>query len=78
MKLRYLVEIQNPETHIVKVKIDSEKPSDMDKVQFYIPSWSPGSYLMREYTKNIRSFRVLNKTGEFLFFDQIEKGIWGE
>lgn len=76
MKLRYLVEIDKPETHIVKVKIESEKPSDMDKLQIFLPSWSPGSYLMREYTKNVRNFRVLNKTGEFLYFDQIEKGIW--
>jgi predicted metalloprotease with PDZ domain len=76
MKLRYLVEIENPKTHIVKVKIDSIRPDDMDKVQFFLPSWSPGSYLMREYSKNVRNFKVLNKTGEFLFFEQIEKGIW--
>lgn len=76
MKLRYLVEIENPETHIVKVKIDSKRPNEMEKLQFFLPSWSPGSYLMREYTKNVRNFKVLNKTGEFLYFEQVEKGIW--
>ena len=73
MKLRYLVEIENPETHIVKVKIDSKRPNEMEKLQFFLPSWSPGSYLMREYTKNVRNFKVLNKTGEFLYFEQVEK-----
>jgi predicted metalloprotease with PDZ domain len=76
MKLRYLVEIINPETHIVKVRIDSQRPENINKLKFFLPSWSPGSYLMREYNKNVRSLRVLNNTGEFLYFEQVEKGIW--
>lgn len=76
MNIKYLVEITDPETHLVKVKVYGQKPENTNKLEFFIPSWSPGSYLMREYSKNIRTIRVFNKTGEFLFFDQIEKGIW--
>lgn len=76
MILKYLVEIKAPETHMVRVKIDAMRPKNTNKLQFFLPSWSPGSYLMREYSRNIRTLRVLNKTGEFLYFDQITKGIW--
>jgi predicted metalloprotease with PDZ domain len=76
MKLKYSLKIENPSNHIAKVRIDAQKPMDIDALDFFLPSWSPGSYLMREYSKNIRTFTVTNKTGEFLHFDQLEKGVW--
>ena len=31
---------------------------------------------MREYSKDIRSFKALDKVGEYLQFEQVEKGTW--
>jgi predicted metalloprotease with PDZ domain len=76
MKLNYSLKIENPASHIAKIRIDALKPNNTDTLDFFLPSWSPGSYLMREYSRNIRTFKANNKTGEFLFFQQIEKGIW--
>ena len=76
MKLNYTLEITNPQNHMAKIKIDAIKPTGVSSLKFFLPSWSPGSYLMREYTTHVRSVRVLNKTGEFLYFEQLEKGIW--
>ncbi len=76
MKLIYTLEIENPQNHIAKIKIDATRPKGTEQVTFFLPSWSPGSYLMREYGKNIRSVKALNKTGEFLFFEQTSKGQW--
>lgn len=76
MKLNYLVEITDPHTHIVKVKIQAKRPESVDHLDFFLPSWSPGSYLMREYSKNVRTVRAFNKGGEFLMLEQKAKGIW--
>jgi predicted metalloprotease with PDZ domain len=75
MKLSYLVEIPEPHTHIVKVTLKGEKNSQ-DMLQIFMPSWSPGSYLMREYARNVRNFKATNEKGEYLFFEQKAKGIW--
>jgi predicted metalloprotease with PDZ domain len=75
MKVHYLVEIERPENHHVKVtlKIENVKGS---KIKIFLPSWSPGSYLMREYARHIRWFQASQANGEVLFHTQLAKGIW--
>lgn len=75
MKVNYFVEILDPKTHIVKVKMTVQR-SGKDQMSFYLPSWSPGSYLMREYSRNIRTFKALSENGEYIYFEQAEKGTW--
>lgn len=75
MKAHYLVEIDNPAHHHVKVtlKIENFKAK---KFKVFLPSWSPGSYLMREYARHVRWFQVTQANGEVLFHEQLEKGVW--
>jgi predicted metalloprotease with PDZ domain len=75
MLLSYLVEIKKPQTHIVNVTVTGKR-ENRDKLTVFLPSWSPGSYLMREYGKNIRVFKALSANGEYLNFEQITKGQW--
>lgn len=76
MKIRYLVEITDPKSHIAKVTLNAKKDAASDKIELFIPSWSPGSYLMREYSRNIRYFKAQNEMGEFLFYKQTSKNTW--
>jgi predicted metalloprotease with PDZ domain len=76
MKIRYFVQIDDPETHIVKVTLKGEIPSASSQLTFYLPSWSPGSYLMREYARNVRTFRAYAENGEPFYFEQVDKGAW--
>ena len=75
MNCRYIVEITDPKTHIVKVKIEFDR-DNRNQFELFLPSWSPGSYLMREYSRNIRTFKALSANGEYLNFIQKTKGIW--
>lgn len=75
MKTKYLVEITDPQTHLVNVKFSATRP-DTDKLTVFLPSWSPGSYLMREYARHVRTLKVLNEKGEYLNFEQVAKGEW--
>jgi predicted metalloprotease with PDZ domain len=75
MKVHYLVEIDKPEHHHVKVTMKIENVKG-DKVKVFLPSWSPGSYLMREYARHVRWFQASQSNGEVLFHTQIAKGVW--
>ena len=76
MQAHYIVEIEKPENHYVRVTLKLTKPSQEGKIQVFLPSWSPGSYLMREYARNIRKFSAGQENGEVLFHTQTAKGIW--
>lgn len=76
MKAHYLVQIDRPENNHVKVTLKLTKPKNQDKVQVFLPSWSPGSYLMREYARHVRRFEASQENGEELFYTQTAKGTW--
>lgn len=76
MKAHYLVQIDKPENNHVKVTLKLEKPKNKDTLQVFLPSWSPGSYLMREYSRHVRWFQASSSNGEVLFHTQTAKGTW--
>lgn len=76
MKAHYVVEINRPEHNHVKVTLRLTRPDKSEKVRVFLPSWSPGSYLMREYARHIRWFQASQKNGEVLFHEQQQKGVW--
>jgi predicted metalloprotease with PDZ domain len=75
MKVHYLVEIDKPEHHHVKVTLKIENVTG-GKIKVFLPSWSPGSYLMREYARHVRWFQASQGNGEILFHTQLAKGVW--
>ena len=76
MKLTYKVKIDNPQDHMVQVEIRGKREKAGKELVFFLPSWSPGSYLMREYARHIRSFCGRNEKGGVLFHEQVDKGAW--
>ncbi len=76
MKAHYIVEIENPEQNVVKVTLKLERKAGAQTMRVFMPSWSPGSYLMREYARNIRWIKFSQENGEDLFFHQVAKGQW--
>ena len=76
MKVHYIVQIDRPEQHHVKVTLKFSKIPGQKKLQVFLPSWSPGSYLMREYARHVRWFEASQSNGEVLFYEQKAKGIW--
>lgn len=76
MKAHYLVQIDKPEHNHVKVTLKLTRPKNQDKIKVFLPSWSPGSYLLREYSRHIRWFGASQDNGEVLFHTQLSKGTW--
>jgi predicted metalloprotease with PDZ domain len=76
MQLKYKLKIDNPSSHYAAINISGLRPDGVSQLTFFIPSWSPGSYLMREYGRNVRCYSAQTKLGESLHFKQIHKGQW--
>lgn len=76
MSIKYSIKIEDPKNHIVKVALEFTRDSAQKNITIFMPSWCPGSYLMREYARHLRTIKVSNKFGETIFFEQKAKGGW--
>ncbi|MCY4643263.1 MAG: hypothetical protein OXB88_01460 [Bacteriovoracales bacterium] len=72
MQAHYLVTVKDPKNHLVSVTLNLKK--DRERVEVFLPSWSPGSYLIREYARHIQNLRAEQQNGEILWCEQMDKG----
>jgi predicted metalloprotease with PDZ domain len=76
VKVSYLVEIVDPHLHLVKVTLTGKRNAATQELDVFLPSWSPGSYLMREYSRHVRWVKAEQENGEVLWHEQTAKGTW--
>jgi predicted metalloprotease with PDZ domain len=72
----YWVKILRPSTHYVQVSCKIQTSEMPNQLEIFLPAWSPGSYLMREYAKNLRRLKVCNQSGEELEVQPQSKSSW--
>jgi predicted metalloprotease with PDZ domain len=72
MKLNYKLIVDNPTTHQVRVIISGKRDSNENFLDFFLPRWSPGSYLIREYSRHLSSLVAENSKGERLHLEQTD------
>ncbi|AFK05317.1 peptidase M61 domain protein [Emticicia oligotrophica DSM 17448] len=79
--IHYELSMSEPWTHYFEVSMtlsDIDKIDALNKkdfVDFKMPVWTPGSYLVREYAKNVESVKVSDGKKD-LKFDKINKNTW--
>lgn len=76
MKLSYKLVIETPSTHQVRVIIEGKKESSEKALDFFLPRWSPGSYLIREYSRHLSNPIATTKNGERLFLEQTNTSVF--
>lgn len=52
----------NPAAHLFEVHCTVERP-DAAGQEFFMPAWIPGSYMIRDFAKNVISFRAESSNG---------------
>jgi predicted metalloprotease with PDZ domain len=76
--MTYELSMPQPHTHYFEVKIAldlSEKNNAKDFVDFKMAAWTPGSYLIREYAKNVEGFEA-NSSKKNLKYQKTSKNTW--
>lgn len=74
--IEYLVSMPNPHTHYFEVEVRLNNYG-RDYVDFKMPVWTPGSYLVREYEKNVEGFHAAGfHDQKSLKFHKVNKNTW--
>ncbi|MGY8746834.1 MAG: M61 family metallopeptidase [Pirellulales bacterium] len=71
--LRYTVDLEDAKNHYLTIKV--VVPVDSDTTELMMAVWTPGSYLVREYARNIDAMTVTSGKRE-LEFEKIRKNRW--
>lgn len=74
-KIAYEVSFTEPQAHYAEVQmnISGVKAAHID---LKMPVWTPGSYLIREFSKNVEGFKAFGSDGKELSFEKINKNTW--
>jgi predicted metalloprotease with PDZ domain len=74
-KIAYEVSFTEPQAHYAEVlmNISGVKAAHID---LKMPVWTPGSYLIREFSKNVEGFKAFGSGGKELPFEKINKNTW--
>jgi predicted metalloprotease with PDZ domain len=73
--IRYLLQFPAPQTHYIDVeaRIPARGVSDVD---LKMAVWTPGSYLVREYARQLEELSATGENGQALDFVKVRKNRW--
>ncbi len=71
--IKYTISFSRPETHYCEVEMSFT--ADADKVTIAMPVWTPGSYMVREFARNVEQFHASSGTTD-LDFSKVSKNEW--
>ena len=73
--LRYTLAMPAPQTHYFEVKMELGGFA-ADYTDVKMPVWAPGSYLVREFAKNVEGFEAYSAGGQRLVAEKLNKNTW--
>src|SRR5881296_1583018 len=73
--IRYTLNFPAPQTHYVEVTatVPTGRRADVDLM---MAVWTPGSYLVREYARNVETLSAIGANGRVLDVDKSKKNHW--
>lgn len=74
LKINYELSFKEPQAHYAEVQMELSGLSK-EFVDVKMPAWAPGSYLIREFAKNVEGFQA-NASGKALKAEKINKNTW--
>jgi predicted metalloprotease with PDZ domain len=73
--IRYRVSFTDPRTHLFHVELEMSG-LDGRPFQVWMPSWTPGSYLVREYARNVQGLAATDGDGTPLHVQRTHEDAW--
>jgi len=75
MTIRYAIFPADPGAHLFQVTVEIDQP-DPQGQQFRLPAWIPGSYMIRDFARNIVRLRALTGDGVRARVAKTDKHTW--
>ena len=74
MNIQYSVELADPHAHIFNITLTMQNPNKSGQI-LSLPAWIPGSYMIRDFAKNIVSIQA-KANNKAIKLDKIDKSSW--
>src|ERR1700750_230783 len=75
-EIAYNVSMPKPQTHMLEVEARLRYASAPPAVELRMPVWTPGSYLVREFERNVQDFAPTGDGGRTLQWAKTDKDTW--
>ncbi|HJT67157.1 MAG TPA: PDZ domain-containing protein [Pyrinomonadaceae bacterium] len=78
-EITFTVAMPRPHTHLFDVEIAiklAPNTTGPTQQQLVMPVWTPGSYLIREFERNVQDFNATDAAGQPLKWEKINKDTW--
>src|SRR6478672_10965761 len=79
IEIAFTVSIPKPHTHLLHVEMNIKHVADepvANEVVLVLPVWTPGSYLIREFERQIQDFAATDAAGQPLAWIKSNKNSW--
>jgi predicted metalloprotease with PDZ domain len=76
--ISFTVAMSKPHTHLLEVEISVKIPANLQvpsESDLIMPVWTPGSYLIREFERNVQDFAA-DAGGRALDWNKVNKNTW--
>jgi len=74
MNIQYTVNLFNPHAHTFKVTLEISTPDKTGQI-LSLPAWIPGSYMIRDFAKNIINIKA-SSNNKIISLDKLDKSTW--
>ncbi len=75
-EVSYAISMSKPWTHLLEVEMSVKWAAMPEKTELKLPVWTPGSYLIREYSRHVQNFSVKDLGGSDLAWAKTTKNTW--
>lgn len=73
--IRFELSFTEPQAHYIDVLMEIPEVTK-DYLEVSMPVWAPGSYLIREFSKNVEGFEAVGASGKPLDCEKVTKNTW--
>ncbi|HXG93809.1 MAG TPA: PDZ domain-containing protein [Blastocatellia bacterium] len=73
--LTYTLSFPQPHTHLYEVTFSISNVTT-PQLDLQMPTWTPGSYLQREFARNVQDFAARDDAGRELKWEKTDKATW--
>jgi predicted metalloprotease with PDZ domain len=75
--IAFTIGMSRPHTHLFEVDVRIKRSANAPAQESLImPVWTPGSYLVREFERNVQDFVAKDAAGQTLKWDKVNKDTW--
>ncbi|MGK7910042.1 MAG: M61 family metallopeptidase [Synechococcus sp.] len=76
IRQQYWVRMPEPANHLLEVELRLTDISAVEPLTLRFPAWTPGSYLLREYSRHLQDFGVFDASDRPVSFTHLDKNTW--